>query len=85
MPEEKLLLTQQDRDRLKVLHEVRKGHLTQREAAGQLKLTERWIRELVERMRRKGDRAVIHRLRGRPSTHKVAERIQKRAVEIIQR
>ncbi len=68
MQEEPLLLTQRDRDRLKVLHEVRKGHITQRQAGEQLKLTEHWIRELVERIRQKGDRAVIHKQRGQPST-----------------
>jgi hypothetical protein len=44
MQVESLLLTQDDRDRLKVLHEVRRGHITQRQAAVQLKLTDRWIR-----------------------------------------
>jgi hypothetical protein len=85
MEEEMLLLTQRDRDVLKVLHEVRKGHITQREGAEQLKRTARWIRELVERIEEKGDRAIMHGLRGRPSTHKIAEKIEKKAVTIIQR
>ena len=85
MPEEKLLLTRQDRDRLKVLHEVRKGHLRQREAAEQLKVTERWIRELVGRVKEEGDKAVIHGLCGQPSKRKIAEKIEQRAVEIIGR
>jgi transposase len=85
MQEENLLLTRRDRDRLKVLHELRKGHLTQGEAAEQLKLSDRWIREMVERIREKGDRAIVHGLRGRASTHKIAEKIEKRAVLIIER
>src|SRR6266849_1969205 len=59
MQEETLLLTQNDRDRLKVLHEVRKGHITQRQAAEQLKLTDRWIRELVERIAEKGEKQAM--------------------------
>jgi hypothetical protein len=85
MQEETLLLTQDDRDRLKVLHEVRKGHITQLEAAGQLKLTARWIRELVERIGEKGDKAVIHGLRGVESKRKIAGKIEKRAMEIVGR
>ena len=85
MQEETLLLTQDDRDRLKVLHEVRKGHITQRQAAGQLKLTDRWIRELVERIREKGDKAVMHGLRGARSKRKIAEKIEKQAMEIVGR
>ena len=45
MQEEELLLTRQDRDRLKVLHQVRKGHIRQREAAEQLQIG-RALREL---------------------------------------
>jgi hypothetical protein len=85
MQEETLLLTQDDRDRLKVLDEVRKGHVTQRQAAGQLKLTDRWIRELVERIREKGDKAVMHGLRGARSKRKIAEKIEKQAMEIVGR
>lgn len=85
MEEESLLLTQRDRDVLKVLHEVRRGHITQREGAEQLKRTARWIRELVGRIEAKGDRAIIHGLRGQPSNHKIAEKIERKAITIIQR
>jgi hypothetical protein len=56
MQEEKLQLKKRDRDRLKVLHEVRKGHITQGQAAEQLKLTDRWVRELCERIEKHGTR-----------------------------
>jgi len=85
MEEEKLLLTQRDRDVLKVVHEVQRGHITQREAAAQLKWTDRWIRKLVRRVESQGDRAIIHGLRGQPSTQKMAEKIEKKAVTLIQR
>jgi transposase len=85
MEEEKLLLTRRDRDRLKVLHEVGKGHLTQRQASEQLKLSDRWIRKLLLRMKEQGDRAVVHGLRGRPSTRRIAEKVEKRAVELVRR
>ena len=39
-------MNQADRDRLKVLHEVAKGHLAQKEAGEQLKPSERWVRKL---------------------------------------
>src|SRR5712691_11113627 len=85
MEEESLLLTQRDRDVLKVLHEVRRGHITQREGAEQLKRTARWIRELVGRIEAKGDRAIIHGLRGQPSTQRIGEKIEKRAITILER
>jgi transposase len=85
MREEKLLLSKRDRDRVKVLHEVRKGHITQRQAAEQLKVSDRWIRELVDRIGDHGDKAVIHGLRGQPSKRKIGAKVEKQAVEIIAR
>lgn len=38
---ELILMSQKERDRLKVLHEVERGHLTQQQAAAQLGLTDR--------------------------------------------
>jgi len=76
------LLRQDERDRLKVLHEVKQGHLTQRAAAEQLGISERWVRELVRRVRKKGDRAVVHGLRGRPSKRRIDGKKQARAVEL---
>jgi hypothetical protein len=44
--QEMLVLSTKDRDRLKVLHEVKVEHLTQRAAAQQLGISDRWMREL---------------------------------------
>ena len=60
-----------DRDRLKVLHEVGMGRITQKEGGKQLKVTERWVRKLVARMRKEGDGGILHRLRGRASNRKI--------------
>jgi hypothetical protein len=37
MREQELSMSQKDRDRLKVLHEVKKGHLTQKQAGVHMK------------------------------------------------
>ena len=73
-------MSQRERDRLKVLHEVQKGHLRQKQAAGQLGLTDRWVRKLLERVRAEGDRGVIHRSRGRPSHRRLPEAWRERAL-----
>jgi DNA-binding Lrp family transcriptional regulator len=51
-----------DRDRLKVLHEVRKRHIPQQQAGVELGISPRWVRVLLKRMKLEGDRAVVHRL-----------------------
>ena len=70
METERMTLSQRERDRMRVLHEVQQEHLTQREAAKRLQLSDRQVRRLLRRMRKKGDQAVIHRLRARPSNRK---------------
>src|SRR5271157_1215963 len=70
METERIALSQQERDRLHVLHELQQGRLTQVAAAQRIKITDRQVRRLLLRLREQGDRAVIHGLRGRPSNRK---------------
>lgn len=74
---------QRERDRLKVLHEVEQGYMTQREAALQLGMSERGFRKLLKRYRAQGDRAVVHGLRGRKSNRRLSARTAKRAVSLV--
>ncbi len=72
-----------DRDWLKVLHEVEKGHLTQGEGGQQLGVTGRWVRKLMARMREEGDEGILHRLRGRRSNRRIGEKTQREAVKRV--
>jgi len=85
MSEQELWMSQRDRDRLKVLHEAEKGHLTQRQAGERLKLSERWVRKLVGRLGKEGDGGILHRLRGRASKRKIPEAVRQRAVRLVRR
>jgi transposase len=82
--QEMLVLSTQDRDRLKVLHDVKGEHLTQRAAAQQLGISDRWVRELLGRVKEEGDRGVVHRLRGRVSNRRLPERVRTKALELVQ-
>ena len=42
---EGLWMSAKERDRLKVLHEVKKGHITQKQGAAELGLSVRWVRK----------------------------------------
>jgi transposase len=80
MGEDRFEMSQKERDRLKVLTEAKDELITQRQAAEQLKLTERQVRRLVQRLRQVGDRAVLHGLRGRSSNRKISDEVQQRAI-----
>ena len=65
---------------MKVLHEVEQGHLRQIDAAHRLRLSDRQVRRLLERLRSVGDGGLVHGLRGRPSNRKIPERIEQRSL-----
>jgi len=83
--QQELWMSPRERDRLKVLHEAEKGHLTQKQAGAQLKLSERWVRKLVARLRKDGDGGILHRLRGRPSKRKLGEAVRAKVVRLVKR
>jgi hypothetical protein len=64
METERIALCQPERDRLKVLHEVKQKHLTQVEAAARLKVTDRQVRRMLLRLGERGDRSLDPDLRG---------------------
>src|SRR5450432_4512924 len=74
METERITLNQGERDRLRVLHEINGKHISQMEAAQRLKISDRHIRRLLIRLRKLGDRALIHGLRGRASNRKLTPR-----------
>jgi transposase len=77
---ERIELSAKERERLKVLQQVEEGHLQQVEAARRLRLSDRQVRRLQARLRREGDRGIVHRLRGRHSNRKLSETLAQRAV-----
>ena len=78
-------MSQKDWDRLKVLHAVAKGLLTQKQAGLQLRLSERWVRKLLVRLRQEGDRGIVHRLRGRASKRRLPEAVRQRVLKLVKR
>src|SRR5919198_5232035 len=62
-----LLMSQKERERLKVFERVKRGELQQVEAAEICGLSYRQTRRLYQRYREFGDRGLVHRGRGRPS------------------
>jgi hypothetical protein len=83
MQEGQLLMTQADRDRLVTLRKAKKRLITQRQAAEELGLSVRQVRRLVYALKKRGDKAVIHGLRGKPSNQRIAESVEAEAIQIL--
>lgn len=80
---ELITMNQQERDWLHWLKQVRDGVMTQRQAAERMKVSDRWVRELLRRYGQLGDRVVIHGLRGQASNRRIAEQIRQEAIEVL--
>jgi len=76
-------MTQAERDRLVTLKKVSKHLITQDTAAEELGLSTRQVRRLLAKLAERGDKAVAHALRGKPSNRKIAEKIERQAVKIL--
>jgi transposase len=78
-----LCMNRKERDRLKVMHNLKQGRLKQREAAEVLALSERQVRRLLRRYERGGDAGLVHGLRGRPSARKIAAAVRVKALGLM--
>jgi hypothetical protein len=83
MQEGQLLMTQADRDRLVTLKKAKQRLITQREAAEELGLSTRQVKRLLYDLKKRGDKAIVHGLRGKPSNRRIGEKIEKQAVKIL--
>jgi transposase len=83
MQEGQLLMTQADRDRLVTLRKAKKRLITQLQAAEDLGLSVRQVKRLVSALKKRGDKAVIHGLRGKPSNQRIAKSVEEEAMQIL--
>ena len=60
-------MKQSERDRLVALKKAKKKLITQKQAAEELGVTERHVRRMLRALKRRGDKAVVHALKGLPS------------------
>jgi DNA-binding Lrp family transcriptional regulator len=83
MEGERVAFSQKERDRLKELHGVLCGELKQREAAKRLGLSVRQVKRLCRRIKKMGDKGVIHALRGRRSNRRIDPKVEAKAVSFL--
>jgi hypothetical protein len=82
---DRIEMSQRERDRLRVLRDVKEGRFSQVKAAELVKLTVRQLRRLQQRWRQEGDGALVHRLRGQPSNHRHDRVLKKKVLQAYRR
>lgn len=78
--EDVLKLSQTDRDRLVILHQVEQEQLSVAEGARRAGLGVRQFRRVLRRFEREGDAVVVHGLRGRRSNRHLPEQVREAAL-----
>src|SRR5580692_5111855 len=80
---ERIAMSQEERDKLEWLKRASDRVISQREAAGKIGVSDRWVRKLLKRMKKQGDAVVVHGLRGRASNRKIGGSVQSQALEML--
>jgi len=83
MREDRVEMTKQELGRWQVVQKVLQGDLTQTLAGEALGLSERQVRRLVKKVRRRGAQGLAHRTQGKESPRKMPEATEARIAEII--
>src|SRR5712692_5305910 len=85
MEQERIAMTQGERDRLHWLKQARDRKIPKKKAAENMSVSPRWVRTLLKRLKQEGDRVVVHGLRGRVSNRKIPDKKQRQAMAIVER
>lgn len=76
-------MTQKERDRLVTLKKAKQKKITRKEAAKELAISPRQVGRLLVALKEKGDKAAIHRLKGKPSNRRICEATKERVIAIL--
>lgn len=81
--DELLTMSKQEITRLEAMQRVKEKRLTQKEAAGMLKLSVRQVKRLYRAYKSKGAKGLISGRRGKPSNHRLDESELQRALDLL--
>jgi transposase len=85
LTDDRIPMSQKERDVLKIMHGVLRGERTQAEAARLLGLSSRQVRRIQRKLEAQGDQALVHGLRGQPSNRRVAGTLRQKVLQAYQR
>jgi radical SAM protein with 4Fe4S-binding SPASM domain len=81
--QELLTMSRKELDRVPIIELVVSRKLTQVEAGSRLGLTDRHVRRLVAAFTKSGPSGLIHRLRGKPSNHRLPQELKNKTIDLV--
>jgi transposase len=85
MREDLITLSQREIERLKIIHKVMDRQMRQVKASELLGITDRQVRNIMVKVRERGDKAIAHGNRGRAAPNKMGAEVEDRIAEIVKR
>src|SRR5580698_5113111 len=83
--QDRIEMSQRERDVPKVMQVVIEGKRTQAEAARLIKLSVRQVRRLQVKLQKKGDVSLVHGLRGKPSNRQLDASLRRKVLQAYRR
>lgn len=80
--EDILMIKPEELKRYQIIGKVFDKSINQQEAAEILALSDRQVRRIVRRVRKEGERGVVHRCRGRKGAHCIEQAVRKRILDL---
>jgi transposase len=81
--DELLTMSNQEITRLEAMQRIKDKRLTQKEAAGILKLSVRQIKRLFKAYKARGAKGLVSARRGKPSNHHLEEQVKQQALDLL--
>jgi len=78
-----ITMSQKELNRVGPLQNLAAGKITQRQAAEQLDLSVRQVRRLLKRYRDAGEAGLVHKCRGKPSSHRFPDDFRKQVMDLV--
>lgn len=82
--EDRVMMSVKELRRVPVIRHAMEQTITQVKAGALVGLTARHVRRLIERVRREGDRGLVHRGRGKPSNRRIAGTIKAKVLKLYE-
>ncbi len=76
-----IIMSVKELKRLRVVQEAIAKHITQKAAAEVIGISERHMRRIVRSMRQGGEKALVHKSRGRRSNNLISEETKAEAIK----
>lgn len=76
-------MSNQELSRIEVMQRIKDKRLTQKEAAGMLKMSVRQIKRLFKAYKAKGAKGLVSARRGKPSNHRLDEQVEQQALDLL--